>query len=324
MAVSVFPAAALADFVFRIPTASTDIRYVVDLPAGVYQAEIFSDTGVDPAATLQAFGEIGPDPTALASVTFLDYDASSASGVKTVTFSIAAKCQLLTLNSTIAGYVRLMGLNQITQQFTGIGGTLVTLTTSQSYTVSVASHVSVIGGGGGGGYGGGATGHVGGGGGSGYLTKASVNPGTYSVVIGAGGALNGGNGGTSSFGAVTAAGGLGVAGQNSAGANGGSGGGSSYNNGGFNGSNGFGSGGTGSGVKVALYSPSSVGGVWDSAGNRAGKLYGGGSGGRSGQSGGETAAANTGGGGSGGGNTDGSSVINGGAGGSGVVLVWRA
>jgi hypothetical protein len=160
-----------------------------------------------------------------------------------------------------------------------------TITSTQLVTLANTVDVLVFGGGG---AGRGVTGNQdAGGGGSGYLSTGTVAAGTYTAIIGAGGAGSRGGagsaGGASSISGVSAAGGLSPASANGNGADGGSGGGGfggSYESripGGFNGgdgSDGNYTGGSGSGVQS---STTIIAEFITSAAN--GLFYGGGEGG---------------------------------------------
>lgn len=217
------------------------------------------------------------------------------------------------------------------------------ITSNQTITLTRPFTAYIFGGGGGGG--GSGNSGTGGGGGSGYLTIASISPGTYQATIGGGGAAGlytgtvGGTGGPTSFGDFTSNGGSGGgATSNGYGGSGGSGGGgaasygstSGFGIGGFNGGNGGGGAkgaGTGSGVSL----PTSdyltennllIPGQRATTSNTAGGFYEGGSGaigyGGNGVNG-ESATAFAGGG--GGGGFNGASRRNGGEGGPGYILL---
>ena len=159
---------------------------------------------------------------------------------------------------------------------------------TQGVVISNTAEVAVMGGGGAGGATLSSSGTKGGGG-SGYLVHGTVEPGSYTVFVGAG-AVGGTNnaqsasGGTTTFGNITAAGGLGGANAGGAGGSGGGGAGSQTsgaagNPGGFNGNNGGGgNGGAGSGVTANLFTPSNA--AYITGGQAAGGgVYGGGQGG---------------------------------------------
>jgi len=125
------------------------------------------------------------------------------------------------------------------------------ITTTQSITLSKSFDVFAFGGGGGGGNNGGFQGSAAGGGGSGYLATGTLVAGTYTATIGAGGSTDS-VGGTTSVGAISAAGGqegencvtTNLGGDGGNGGSGGGGGGAGFNSpinggdGGINGGNG--------------------------------------------------------------------------------------
>ena len=124
--------------------------------------------------------------------------------------------------------------------------------TTKSVTIDSSYTAYLIGGGGGGG-GGRTNGSAGGGGGAGYIASGVIEAGTYTATVG------GTNGGATSIGSLTAAGGssggIGSSNSGGTGGDGGSGGGAgstttTYNPGGGNGANGGGPGGDGSGVAL--------------------------------------------------------------------------
>jgi hypothetical protein len=213
------------------------------------------------------------------------------------------------------------------------GGAVELYTTSQTITFSGPREYILVGGGGGGGQG---FGGGGGGGGSGYIVINSVPAGTYTLVVGAGGAAMAA-GGSSTFNSMTAAGGS--QGQTYAqgqlgGAGGSGGGGGSGNNsngtGGANGSDGTypsgNPGAAGSGVAFPYYAePGNGGGAGGYAGGNGG---GGGGGGIYGGGGGGNSGAGAGGGGGGGGGLtsgngggQGNGGSAGGAGGAGGLII---
>ena len=194
--------------------------------------------------------------------------------------------------------------------------------TSQNVVITNSASIALLGGGGGGGSVSTGTAASRGGGGSGYLTHATILPGTYSLTIGAGG--NNATGGTTSFSTFNA---LGGGSGSSAGNPGGSAGGgpsssSSVAFGGFNGNST--PNGTGSGVIANLFAPGLGGASFCAAGG----LYAGGAGPNSTANdiNGVSAAANTGGGGGGcrGNGANGSGVATGGTGGSGALWVLES
>lgn len=198
--------------------------------------------------------------------------------------------------------------------------------------------VFAVGGGGGGGGKYGSSSDVGGGGGGGYTTTGAFHFDTTPIVatVGAGGAIEGGTGGTTSVGNVSASGGAGgkYSSSNAYGGAGGSGGGtgrvtsgqggaggSDGSNGGAS-SNGYNYGGAGQGTTTRAFGESGAAlfaGGGGGTGGGAGGAGGGGDGGK-----GKTGTAggtNTGGGGGGyGGSTSQPSK----AGGSGIILIRRA
>lgn len=173
------------------------------------------------------------------------------------------------------------------------------------------------------------------GGGGGYVNNGTFAPQkntAYDAVIGAGGAINGGSGGTTTIFDLTANGGSGSNGGSGGGGGTTSGGGTSGETGGVGGTNGGNgkagsngsSGGTGAGVttipwgdepKYGRYAGGGGGGGGYEDYGGAGGAGGGGKGGNS-SSNGTSGSTNTGGGGGGG-----SYGGNGGAGGSGIILI---
>lgn len=218
-----------------------------------------------------------------------------------------------------ASYLQESPVSLAATQYTTTGD--VTLTAATNY-------VAIIGGGGGGQS---SSNIGGGGGGSGYITSFTRPAGTYSLVVGSGGAgatPTGGAGGTTTFDGETAAGGSGGTSGNSGygvgGAGGSSGSGGTYNwvnvYAGINGGTGLGgaggASGAGSGVLQPIYTP---GGIQYATAGQAGSFYGGGNGTGTLQGPNESlknAADGTGGGG-GGGKADGSA----GSGGTGSAYV---
>jgi hypothetical protein len=193
--------------------------------------------------------------------------------------------------------------------------------TTGSITVNTTSTAVLLGGGGGpGGYNIGSGGRFGAG--SGFLATGTVNAGTYTLTIGAGGGRSSSGvtaGGSTNFAGITASGGSGNTTGGSAGGNAGSG---SGNNGGVNGG---GSG--GSGVPAQFFTPGAVarGGSRDgnpSVAGEGGGLYGGGGGGAStngADANGLDANGRGGGGGGGGAFNQGQRIQTGGAGAAGAL-----
>lgn len=201
-------------------------------------------------------------------------------------------------------------------------------TVTTSGTISLAQSAScILLGGGGGGAGGVSYPTGGGGGGAGYQANFSLAAGTYTLVLGAGGASNS-PGGQSSIGGFTAnggnngggfGGGAGGSGGGSGGRGGGNGGGGGANGGnGANNSDNNGGPGSGSGVgltgKMGLTAGGGGGGGYYGG---AGGLYGGGGGAQAGVGGSAGAGAYAAGGGGGGGGQAG------GTGGPGVFYYLR-
>lgn len=218
------------------------------------------------------------------------------------------------------------------------------ITTTADYVLAYDATAYVFGGGGGAG-GSGFAAAGGGGGGAGYLETGAVSAGTYNAVVGAGGQRSaegtiihdGLQGGTSSFGAVSAAGGFGgKGGTNTAvGGDGGSGGGggkpqgtstNTFGLGGVNGTNGGSTadaaGGIGSGVAFTggFFLPTPAG---QTGRSQAGLFYAGGNGGDGLENfTGQSASANSASG--GGGASRASNGQAGGTGGSGVIYLVEA
>ena len=293
----------------RVPTANT-----------YYRASV-SGLSMGPAVRIKAFAQdMNSTPIAEVKVqnggTVLSFLATK-DGFSSDTYNYSEISGIFPTDATdvyvsmsVAGFITIENIAAAPEATTS---TVTTYLTSQNITVSVPSGFALIGGGGGGG-----TAPPGfnnrGGGGSGYTAGGTLQPGTYSLVIGTGGAA-GQTGGSTTLNGVTA---LGGQGSNSfAGGAGGSGGGQGQDLGGILGNKGNGnSGGAGSGIVPGgfvsglslVQAPLSSGGG----------LYGGGAGGRT-YFGGGSANGRGGGGGGGGSSND---TSGGGTGGAGVAYVW--
>jgi hypothetical protein len=351
MAVTSFATASSVTYPTWVACNNTTVRLTKAFTSGLYRvsAIVTAENGT-PSVSLVFKNSAG-------SVVYSDatVDGDSGSSVNAATRTVylsadAATLDIATASNTYVSIERIGGTFETTA-----GLQLFVYSTSQSITIDgTFSAALIIGGGGAGGSGENPTGT---GGSSGYIASStSIAPGTYSLVVGAGGTGvaggKGGNGGTTTFAGLTAAGGNGGAptnGPNAAANPGGSGGGGSvYNSqqaggvGGSNGSNGgqggnqYGTwvGSNGSGVaKPSWLTTASTGGaggvavngVSGAGGGGAGGFYGGGGGG-GGSSGaavggaGASAAAGTGG---GGGAAGCSSSQPGGAGGSGGLYLVK-
>ena len=267
---------------------TTLVRYGQTLEAGYYWFQVFDKNG-GAAPT----GTIGVYDDTMTKITDVTITASAspngdalgrlnlASTATYLTFSLDGDCLVVITNSGEAVPA-------------DASTTPTIITTTQSVVLSEASDVYIFGGGGAGaGRGGGNNGYSGGG--SGYLTLATAVPaGTYSAVIGAGGAgsANYGaaaSGGITSFGAYNAAGGVG--GNEGTGGDGGSGGAGGRNsnpnsaqngvNGGVDGNDGTasnGPGGTGSGVSLPWFIVVPPAATADTNNTEGGGQYGGGAG----------------------------------------------
>lgn len=296
--------------------------------AGFYTFKFYADTATTPTGTVKTYDSSFVLGT---TTTTLDRDTGSTANYSEMYLSLTDSTPFVTVSSTSAGYL----VAQKLPEKAGVFAPITVYSTSQTVTITNSSPFVLIGGGGGGGSIGGPVTGVGGGG-SGYLQKNTVQPGSYSLVIGAGGAAGGaggstgGGGGASTFAGYTANGGNpgnATTGDIWSGANGGNGGSGGGPNGGgaggsngSNGSNGVGFGGTGSGVTSAAWYPTGSGGGSNGNGyGNGGGVYGGGGGGWSNSytyGGGGAGAVGGGGGGVGnGGNA-------GGPGGKGALIVF--
>ena len=282
---------------------------------------------------------------ALTTTSVNGYNTGTLSASTTYSFAIFS---YITINGTSYWCATSRTASKATASYTG---TVVTVTSTQKWTVPTGwrtAQAFVVGGGGGGSSNCGSPAYGGGGGGGGRTATSgniSVTPGAQvQCTIGGGGAgksglrQNGAGGGSTSFGSyVSASGGDGGYNEGTGwmhGGNGGSGGGGhdgGYNNagsGGYDGGNGGSSsrsgGGTGQGTTTrafganngTLYAGGGGGGAYSSSSGGSGGSGGGGKGGSSGN--GTAGTANTGG---GGGGAGGNSSYLGGNGGSGVILI---
>lgn len=293
---------------------------------GIYIFRAQSDTSTEIGGVLNL---AGADQSVITQVSLVDSMNTSSNSVFVGSLNLTVQ----------ADYLRFTGNNTngwleiyYYPPYTDVVRVVELTTTTADYVLPFNAKAHIFGGGGGGaGHGTFTTYQGGGGGGSGFLTKASVAAGTYSVVIGAGGSAGGpggagGAGGGSSFGSTNATGGSGglpsgSGGLGGAGGSGGGGGSSGWGPGGIDGANGGGvSGGSGSGVAIANFAtrPS----LNNPSQNQPGIFYAGGSGGASARSNGVSAAANSASGG-GGASADGANTPgwSGGNGGSGIVIL---
>lgn len=274
----------------RVVASSTATTFFVDAAANtaVYAQAISLAPGVYTVSCVN---------TTNATVNFWSADNEVITSVTTVSGTVTAalnvSCARVTYSINTGTNIRISLALSGSLVGSGATGTLDAITSSGTYTPAAPgiARVLLIGGGGGGSAGAGPSGgdaSGGGGGGSGFATLANLkltgDP--IAVTLGAGGAAAGA-GGTTTFGALTAAGG-GAGDAGVVGSRGGFGG-----TGGSNGGNGGravtgqsgGAGGTdgtpGSGVSVrSVITPGSGGAAtsWPTAG-RGGGIYGGGSGG---------------------------------------------
>lgn len=289
--------------------------------AGVYTINaIQQDMGGTPTGTIKF---IGSSANVLLSTSLGDNDTgnSNNTGSKIIRVTQDFTDIWLELNTPSWVWVENNQEYEVAPTITTLG-----YTASQSIIFNEKTFGFIIGGGGGGG----RAWEGGGGGGSGYITSVTIDPGTYTLTVGAGGSTGastsaGTAGNQTALGTFTANGGnpgggsgngSGGGGTGGSGGGGGGGGGSSGGSNGGNGGSAWAGGGTGSGQAVPVWTtPGSAGGS-----SGAGGLYAGGGGGpgNNGSNGG-SATAGTGGGGGGGGRADSGSTA--GAGGSGGLWV---
>lgn len=258
----------------------------------------------------------------LGTFTTLDNDTGSTVNYSEVITAVPTGTTKVRLSSTSPAFVFIQPIQ--TSPFAPL--TAQVYQTSQSITLANSASVALLGGGGSGGSAVNSSRNPGGGG-SGFLTHGTINAGTYTLTVGAGGPVVGGesagaSGGATTFSTFNAAGGGG--GGFASGASGGSGGGF-QGDGGWGGNSG--AGGTGSGVTPNLFTVTSANRGIAGPVAGAGGLYGGGAGGSNvGNNGGTaissgaSAVSGTGGGG-GGAKTWNSATVTGGAGGSGALWV---
>jgi hypothetical protein len=307
MAVNLFPAPTLAlrnhpdaaivaagqDISVRIPLAATDYTLAASslFGAGIYRIRAYSANATSyatlPVLTFQqvdsALVNVG------SSFTTTDADSGNTYGYGELMLTVSNQAGWR-VRSSIADTIMLVQRLAFAEAAAVFVDTSVTAVTA-SQSLALTSPVSCVlfgGGGGGANNSGGPPG--GGGGGSGFQTRFSLAAGTYSLVIGAGGAAVSA-GGTSSIGGFTALGGN--PGGGFGGGSGGSGGGSGDRSGtgaGAGGANGAagnnnasnnGSPGGGSGVTITGFMglTAGAGGAPGSSGS-AGGFYGGGGGGQ--------------------------------------------
>jgi len=282
MAVSVFPPPSTGG---GSGFGEISSRTVLELAANTNRIVKLSDLGGSGTYRISFFTN---DATAATTVTINESNANFGGlGVTSMVtipntersyrfMTMNASTNFLTFNANEAGFIIADKLTQLTSPPV----TITSYTTSQTITLTSNSIVALIGGGGGGGNG--TNGQTGAG--SGYLTTFTAPPGTYSLVVGAGGA-GGSNGGASTFWNYTANGGT----RGNAGGAGGSGGGGGgwYSGGQAGGSNGNGGGnapgGNGSGVQFVGFASFGNGGggggfAVPSAGGGGGTYAGGGGG----------------------------------------------
>jgi hypothetical protein len=314
MSVSAFPAASSAasgatiDWV-SVESLNSVLTYIKAYPVGLYRVRYYNAT--NGGSTVAADVYFAAADGSYTSVTTVDND--SANGLNYTEALVNVPAATVTIGVKSASVGRL-SIENVGTQAVGQVVSTTTVSTSQSITFTGAKNCVLIGGGAGGNGSYGAARH---GGGSGYIQKFTVQPGTYSLVIGAGGSGGsgggaGGNGSASTFAGFTAGGGF--ASNGSVGGNGGSAGATANGsgtmaNGGYNGTTdtaGAG-GGVSSGVKLPFWAipgapGASANGYLNNYGRAGGWYAGGGAAGTSGDyPTGQTAEAGTGGGGGGGG-----------------------
>jgi len=264
MSVSVFPAPATGGgggAPVLLPLSGGVTVYPREFAPGLYAFKTQSNTSTELSGTITFFDS---DNDVISAVILVDSNTGGTSSghVGSINLTVAAS-SLLFEGATVDGFLQIDYFEPQT-----VKKVLKVTTTQTGYVLPFNADVFVFGGGGSG-AGLGTSSNGAGGGGSGYLTKNTISAGTYDVVIGAGGAqtavgfFDGNVGGTSSFDAITAAGGSGgLTSPTFNGGAGGSGGGggtigllSDFGVGGINGANGGNGpgtvGGTGSGVAIA-------------------------------------------------------------------------
>lgn len=229
MSVSVFPAPATGGATGGMTTDIFPISGGISLvqktfPLGLYAFKAQSSTVTEASGTVE-FRDA--DENVLASVTLVDSNTGGTSSPYFGALDLPQEAAFMFFSgANFSGFLEMSystseGLKKIAA-----------ITTTASYVLPYSATAYVFGGGGAGG-GAALDRSGGGGGGSGYLATGSVTPGTYSVVIGAGGLrsaetrdADGLAGGTSSFGDISASGGDGGlrSATTAGGANGGDGG----------------------------------------------------------------------------------------------------
>ena len=277
MAVSVFPVPAAGgggstqELVF-CPSGATAFSFAGD--PGIYTVQAWSATYSASPTVSVSFYDSTDAP--VGNSTLFDPDSGSTANRKEAQIRATASVAVVGVNTNVDTYVLLEFANAYKQ---GTVQTTESFTTSQDVTFAAITKGVIIGGGGAGAANNSNQG--GGGGGSGYATSFTLDPGTYSLVVGAGGAgalgSAGGNGGTTTFAGLSAVGGSGaprigsnVVQSGGDGGSGGGGGGAQLNSagggdGGTNGANGEtptsgGAGGVGSGDPLPYYAtPGSAG-----------------------------------------------------------------
>lgn len=309
--------------VWAVCSSTAQSLLTADFPAGTYLISAYaSDLASTP--TVAVVFKAADASTTVGEVATVDNNAADSKNPSQalITITSAASYAFLTVSTANTR----VNIQQVGTAKTVATGSVRSITTSGTYSWTGVNSTAILGGGdsGGMGYWGGSGGgqfyaYPGSGGASGYINVLGIPIGTYSVVIGAGGAQGNSNaGGATTVGPYSSANGS----YRSYGGSGGSGGSEDYySNAGQTGYSNNG------GMITPFATPGSGGGGGGRgyAGN-AGGLYAGGGGGGGGaypsvQVGG-SAAPNTGGGGGGGGPVwAGMTTCYGGAGGSGVVYV---
>lgn len=284
--------ATFSEYFFSIAPNNThyiNISTVLNNHSGIFRIRLFDPAGTSTLTTPtvrflnSSLSQVGSD------VVFRDADTGSTVNYSEAYVSRPANTSFISLLHTATFYatIDLLPLSSAST------GSVSVFSNSQNVTISQASPAVLIGGGGGGGKGRGS-----GGGGSGFRTSFTINPGTYALVVGAGGAPGccgstgnenpGERGGTSTFsnfsaeggyGGINGSGGQGGGGGGWGGSVGGTGGTSSAPTGGTGGVNGDGSGESLPGWTLNYSTTASTNANRANAG-QGGRFYGGGGGGQ--------------------------------------------
>lgn len=273
------------EYFFTLPNANTPYYINIAEELGGHTGWVtlnFSrPTTVDQTTVLPEVTQRDVNLNIISTHSAIDTDSSNTFNRSEVTFALHQNAKYLRFNNNISSLLLNITLLQAPSTNAKVP-TISSYNTSQNVTITQTSQAVLIGGGGSG-----AKGQRSGGGGSGFRTVFTIEPGTYSLVVGGGGGgygsgggyINGNAGGTSYFSNYEAAGGNGGIGGG-AGGYGGSGGGGSFTQGGYNGNR-------GSGQTMPIWTFEYAANSSDTPANtsQGGAIYGGGGGGNEGGSG---------------------------------------